>query len=299
MKQTSDIMAAINDVSLGIKGRWLIFFTIIAGLGITIYGKFLYALGVAVVKRYDSSHGIFVPFISGYLVWLRLDAIKSSVPKVAPLPGGAIAAAGVVLLIIGYGNEGIAMPVLSFLLIASGLILVLFGCQMFKGIGFPLFFLGTMIPLSEAVSMQIADWMRQTTTWGSVGLVKFIGVPLFRDGFDIYLPNSHLVVGHSCSGIRYLLSYVVFGGAYAYCFKNNFSGRALVVMGALPLSILGGILRLSIIFFTCYHIGPIMVEHRPHVLLSWMVFTVLLVAVIGVDQYMSKKERKCLKLKKG
>jgi len=62
------------------------------------------------------------------------------------------------------------------------------------------------------------------------------------------------------------------------------------VIAALPLSIAGGVLRLWIIFFSAYFIGPIMVEHRPHVLLSWSVFTVLLVGAIGVDQYVSKRK---------
>ena len=179
---------------------------------------------------------------------------------------------------------------LSFLFIAAGLILMLFGTEVFKEVGFPLFFLAAMIPLPEAVYNQIADWMRQAATWGAVALVKLMGVPLLRDGFDIYLPNSHLVVDHSCSGIRYLLSYVVFGVAYAFCFKQSFKGRALVVMGAVPLSILGGVLRLSVIFISGYYIGPIMVEHNPHVVLSWTVFTVLLAALSGIDRYLSKKK---------
>jgi len=132
--------------------------------------------------------------------------------------------------------------------------------------------------------------MRQATTWGSVSFAKFLGIPLLRDGYDIYLPNSHLVVGYSCSGVRYLLSFVVFGVAYAFRFKQSFKGRALVVGGALPLSIAGGVLRLSVIFFSGYYIGPIMVEHGPHVILSWTVFTVLLASVILLDQYLSKKK---------
>jgi hypothetical protein len=63
------------------------------------------------------------------------------------------------------------------------------------------------------------------------------------------------------------------------------------VMGAVPLSIAGGVLRLGVIFSSAYYIGPIMAEHRPHVVLSWTVFTVLLVGVISVDQYLSRKKR--------
>ena len=283
-------ITGLNIASFGWKGRLLIFFSILVGLGVTVYGKPLYALGAAVLNRYGSSHGLFVPFISGYLFWLKLDKIKGMTPQVALLPGGLLAALGLVLLALGGNSEGIGLPVLSFLLIAAGLILVLFGKDVFKEVGFPLFFLAGMIPMHQAVDQWIADWMAQTSTWGAVALVKLMGVPLHRDGFDIYLPDTHLYVAHGCSGIRYLLSYFVFGVAYAFRFKQSVKGRALVVLGALPLSIAGGVLRLSVIFSTAYYIGPIMVEHRPHVVLSWTVFTVLLVAVVVVDQYLSKKK---------
>lgn len=290
MKQKSDTITDLNNASLGLKGRVLIFFTILIGLGVTLYGKPLYALVVAVLHRQGSSHGLFVPFISGYLVWLKLDKIKGLTPKVALVPGGAMAAAGMGLFVLGQSREGFSLSVLSFLLIAAGLILVLFGKDVFKEIGFPLFFLAAMIPLHQAVDKWIADWMAQTSTWGAVMLAKLMGVPIFRDGLDIYLPDNHLYVAHGCSGIRYFLSYFVFGVAYAFRFKQSFKGRALVVLGALPLSIVGGVLRLSVIFSSAYYIGPIMVEHNPHVVLSWTVFTVLLAAVIGVDQYVSKRK---------
>ena len=288
MGQKSDIIEGGMISSLGWRGRVVMFLAVLVGLGVTIYGKPLYALGAAVLHRYGSSHGLFVPFISAYLVGLKLDKIKGMTPQFALVPGSVMAAAGGVLFILGHSSEGFSLPVLSFLLVAGGLILVLFGTEVFKEIVFPLFFLAAMIPLPEAVYIQIADWMRQATTWGSVSLIKMMGIPLLRDGYDICLPKSHLYVDYSCSGVRYLLSYLVFGVAYAFRFKQSFKGRALVVMGALPLSIAGGVLRLSVIFASGYYIGPIMVEHRPHVLLSWSVFTVLLVAVIAVDRFVSK-----------
>ena len=94
--------------------------------------------------------------------------MKGLTPKVALVPGGAMAAAGGVLFILGHSNEGFFLPVLSFLLIAAGLILILFGKDVFKEIGFPLFFLAAMIPLPEVVYIQIADWMHHASTWGSV-----------------------------------------------------------------------------------------------------------------------------------
>ena len=163
-----------------------------------------------------------------------------------------------------------------------------FGWKFFKEVSFPVFFLAAMIPLPEAVYSQIAELMRQAITWPAVALVKPLGFPISREGFDIYLPDIHLYVAHSCSAIRYLLSYLVFGLAYAFRFKQSSKARILVVAAAVPLAVAGGVLRLWIIFTSAYYIGPVMVEHRPHVLLSWSVFTVLLVAAIGVDRYVSR-----------
>ena len=288
MEAKSDTIGGGFIASLSWKDRVLIFLAVLIGLGVTIYGKSLYALFVAVLQRQGSSHGLFVPFISAYLIWLKFDKIKEVTPQVVLLPGGVMAAAGVVLFVLGSNGSGFSMPVLSFLLIAGGLILVLFGTEVFKEVGFPVFLIAAMIPLPEAVYGRIADWMRLTSTWGAVTVMKPMGIPLFRDGFDVYLPDIHLYIAQSCSGIRYLLSYLVFGLAYAFRFKQSTTARALVVIGAVPLSIAGGVLRLSIIFFSAYYIGPIMVEHRPHVFLSWSVFTTLLVTVIAVDRFASR-----------
>jgi exosortase len=131
--------------------------------------------------------------------------------------------------------------------------------------------------------------MRQVATGGAVTLLKPFGFPFHRDGFDIYLHNMHLYVAHSCSGIRYLLSYFVFGIAYAFRYKHSRKARLLVVAAAVPLALTGAVVRLWIMFLTAHYIGPVMVENRPHVLLSWSVFAVFLVAAIAADRLLSKK----------
>ncbi len=46
-------------------------------------------------------------------------------------------------------------------------------------------------------------------------------VPFIREGYNIHLPNVDLYVAKSCSGIRYLISYFVFGLAYAFIYKKS------------------------------------------------------------------------------
>ena len=296
MDKKSEILAAGKLEPLNGRGRWLIFLLVLFGMGLTVYRESLYALFASVLQREGSSHGLFVPFISGYIIWLKLDKIKEIKSQVALVPGGMVVAVGCVLFYLGRSGPGFSLPALSFLLVSAGLILMFFGWKFFKEVSFPVFFLAAMIPLPEAVYSQIAELMRQAITWPAVALVKPLGFPISREGFDIYLPDIHLYVAHSCSGIRYLLSYLVFGLAYAFRFKQSSKARIVVVAAAVPLAVAGGVLRLWIIFTSAYYIGPVMVEHRPHVLLSWSVFTVLLVAAIAADWYVSKgKERKAQK----
>jgi hypothetical protein len=61
MGQKTDAVAGINNASLGLKGRALIFLAVLVALGVTVFGQFLYALGAAVLHRYGSSQGLLCP----------------------------------------------------------------------------------------------------------------------------------------------------------------------------------------------------------------------------------------------
>ena len=292
MDQKAEIIAGGKLESLNGSGRWLIFLLVLFGLGAAIYWEPLYALTVSILKRRASSHGLFVPFISGYFIWLKLDKIREVKHQSALLPGAAMVMAGFALYYLNQGGPGFTLPVLSFLLVTAGLVLIFFGRELFKQVSFPLFFLAAMIPLPEAVYSQMAEWMSNATTWVAVTLLKSIGIPLHRDGYNIFLPDIHLVVDHSCSGIRVLLSYFVFGLAYAVRYKQSNKARLLVLAVAIPLSLIHNIIRLCIIFISAQYIGPVLTKSHPHVLLSWSVFTVLLVTAIAADRCVSRsKER--------
>jgi exosortase len=277
-------------LSSNVRGRLLVFFLILLGLGLTLYSSALLALFSAVLHREGSSHGLFIPFFCGYLLWLKSDKLKGLSPQVNLLSAAVFFLIGCILFGLSkYTAYSLVFAILSFLCIAASLILLLFGSAVFKETAFPLFFLAAMIPVPREIYAPIADWMRQISTWGSVRVTRALGVPLYQEGYNIFLPTKNLIVADSCSGIRYLLSYFTFSIVYAALFKQNLSGRLLVILGSIPLSIFAGIARLSTVFVAVHYISPIMGDHRPHVLISWAVFAVILFGVIAVDQYLSKE----------
>ena len=274
------------------RRRLLVLFLILLGVGITIYGSALKSLFSAVLHRQGSSPGVFVPFISGYILWTRFDKIKNLRPQPSILPGIVMLLVGMIFLFLAKSSDFfLPFSVLSFLFVAAAIILVIFGKDLFKEVTFPLFFLATMIPIPQEIYAQIAYWMRVTNTWGSVMVTESLGVPLYRDGFNIYLPATNLFVADGCSGIRYLLSYFTFSLVYAFLFKQSVSARLFVILGSIPLSIVSGIARLSVIFLSAHYISPVMAQPRPHIILSWIVFVAFFVGVVGVDQYILGRKK--------
>ena len=288
MEEKSEVIEAERVLALGWRPRLLVLGALLAGLGALVYPAVLRELALSVLNREGSSHGLFVPLVSGWFLWRERGRIRRAELGVSLLPGSLVIAAGFVLLFVSRRGTEIALPSISFLTVACGLVLLVLGSGVFRVVSFPLLFLAAMIPLPATVYDQVAEWVRAVNTGGSVCLTQALHVPIYRQGYTIQLPNGSLFVNTSCSGIRYLLSYLVFSLPYGYLFKRGLTARTLTVLAALPVSIVASVLRLSGIYLAVYFIGPVMARHRPHVLLSWFVFLGVLVLAISGDQYISR-----------
>ena len=145
-----------------------------------------------------------------------------------------------------------------------------------------------MTPIPDNIYDSLANYLRHISTGGSLKIISLLGITYFREGWLIQLPNALLKVNIGCSGIRYLVSYFVFGLAYAWLYRETIGERILIVAMTIPISLFASISRLTAIFILTYNFGPRMSEHRPHVIISWIVFFVILIICIGTDQYFQK-----------
>jgi exosortase len=292
MDRRVDASQLVETWRLNGTTRVLVLLLVLIPLGVILYGSTLSSVILSVLDRENASHGVCVPFISGYLVWLKWEMIKRVRPHFAPVPGMVIMGAGLLLLLFLGDETGVFLPALSFVLVAAGLIMGLFGKEAFKELRFPFFFLVAMIPLPGPLYAQLTQGMRLATTSLSVGALQLLHFPVHREGFNVFLPNMMLFIANSCSGIRYLIPYFVFGLAYAFVCKKTLGSRILTVLATIPLSILAGGLRQSFIFLSGHYIGPFMTGHQPHVLISWSVFMTVLLTSMWMDRRVSISVRR-------
>ncbi|MBL0714886.1 MAG: exosortase/archaeosortase family protein [Desulfosarcina sp.] len=260
----------------------LLLLAAIMAAGLALYWPSVYKVAYGVLHRHGSSHGVFIPFLSAYFIYLKWDRLKS-LPIYYWPPG---AAAMLLLLFVPLVvRDSFELQFIAYVMFAAVAVLFCLGKQIAKSVLFPILFTLAMIPIPQGLYGAMADMTRHATFSVSLGVLSVFNIPFYREGWLIKLPNALLEVAISCSGIRYLISYFVFGLAYAYLFRKRNLSRAVLVAATIPISLAASSLRLTIIFLATYYISPRMAEYWPHVILSWVVFFVILFGLIFLDQH--------------
>lgn len=283
-------MHAKND-NISPALNWLarlgLFLALFSAIVFFVLGDSLLEPLAAIAFRKDGSHGVLVPLIFLYFIWDRKSTLLTLNPKASFLPGMALMSAGLLVYFVSKAaNDTVTLPFIAALLFLQGSFLCVFGKQVFKSLWLPLCFLFLATPLPKQLYFQLSEVYRQVSMT-SLWFLQHLGLSLYAEGIDVYMPNAHLRVIPSCSGVRYLFPYIVLGFTYAYLFKRRAASLLTTIGMAIPLSFIAGFLRLFTVFVSVYFIGPFMAD-EPHVWISWAVFFLVFTAFIALDMRLAK-----------
>ena len=192
---------------------------------------------VATWNSSDSfQHCYFVlPFVL-YLVWDSRAHLASYTPK-PDMMGLAVLLLGSLGWLIGYAASVQLAQELSLVGMLEGLILAIFGRQIFLAMKFPMIFLFLLVPMGEFLVPALRDWTAQFLVWS----VDILGYNITSDGYFFTVTQgvgSYLFeVAKECSGIRYLTVMFAIGLATAYLFFDSLWHRlgAIALAVALPI----------------------------------------------------------------
>jgi exosortase A len=226
-------------------------------------------------KTYE--HGFLIPLISIWLIWrlrssLHVTNIRISKFAIALLPFPAL------LWLVGQTAsisffEHIAL-VLSFQLILWATL----GKYILRVIWFPTFFLLFCIPFGE----ELIPYLQNITADLSVYYLQIVGIPVYREGLYIYIPNGTFEVAEACSGIRFLISSVALGTLFAYLnFSKLWKGSCFVAF-----SFVFPIFANSLRAFGIILIGYLSnMEHAvgaDHLIYGWLFFSIVMLCIFYV-----------------
>lgn len=227
----------------------------------------------------DYSHGMFVPLISGFLVWQSRHRLMQ-VPRERAWWGLGVIFVGLMLYVVGELATLYVVLHLSLWIVIVGLVIALVGIRGAKAIAFPLGYLLTAVPLPVFFYANLSSQLQLWSSSLGVGCLQLVGVMAFREGNVIDLGQVQLQVVEACSGIRYLLPLTSLALLCAYLFKDKMWKRVVLVLSAIPISILINGFRIGMIGVLVELYGKGAAEGFYHLFEGWVIFMVSLAFLI-------------------
>ena len=204
----------------------------------------------------EESVGLLVPFVVGFLVWLRRDALRATParPSVAGAMAFAIAVAITALGELLWFRTGVRFGLYCAIL---ALTWTAWGTRWIRVLAVPLIFLFFVQPLPITLSDAITHPLRLIVTEHAARLLSLGGLPAIAEGVFLHMPAATLETTAACSGIRGFVASLALALLIADVVRGPRITTALLFPGGLMLVFLFNILRVMIAgMWTTLHGSP-------------------------------------------
>jgi EpsI family protein len=199
------------------------------------------------------SYGFTVPLVSAYLLWSRRNALGALTPRPSWAIGSVVLLAGVLMTIAGRIGGIQVLEQLAFLVSLAAAVLILFGVAYLRVGWASLAYLLLMVPLWDGFTEALHEPFQQRSAAIGVWLLHVTGIPAFRDGTFITLPNLEIEVARVCSGVNYLVAVVALGLPLGYVFLRDNWRRLVLLAVAVLVAALSNGLRVALICTLAYY----------------------------------------------
>lgn len=222
------------------------------------------------------SHGFLIPFIAAWFVHKDWKQTRDSLCEPSNL-GLLVVLLGVGQLLIAWlGTEYFNMR-LSMIVILAGIVIYLFGTEVLKRFSLPLGYLVLMIPIPYLLYDAVAFPLKLFVAKVSVLFLKFLGLPVVRDGNIISFPNIVLEVADACSGMRSLMSLIALAVTLAFVMIKSSKLRFLLIVLAIPYAVATNAFRVVVTGLLAHFIGRGAAEGFFHEFAGMAVFAMAMV----------------------
>jgi exosortase len=201
------------------------------------------------------SHGILVPFVTGYFIWQMKDDLAKTIKKESKW-GIAFIIFGIVIYLFASLFRIYFISAFSMFVVFLGLVLHFYGEEIFKKLSFPLAFLVFMIPLPSVVIVKISFHMKLFAAQIATALLNDLRIPAIREGSIIKMRSAQVVVDDVCSGLRSLISLTALGSIFAYSMKSVMWKRVILFLSTIPIAIITNVIRVLLLASVSEIWGP-------------------------------------------
>lgn len=204
----------------------------------------------------DLEHGWMVPLIAFYLLRHACLGLKGQTAQ-GSLHGLWPVALGGLLWLAAVRTHQARLAIVALPVVLSGFVWCYWGLRAMLKCAFPFFFLWLCVPLpgfqQATVHLQLI-----AAKWAHL-LAGFCGVETILEGTNVSSATGNWdtfsIVG-GCSGIRSLMALLMISAAWGYLAdKLSLWKRALLVVSALPIAVVGNAFRVASVFVCAEYVN--------------------------------------------
>jgi exosortase len=252
------------------------------------------------------SHGLLIPFIIGYILWLQRDKFATEPSRPSVLLGGLAVAFSLFALWTGVAGAELYTQRMSLVLLIAGTVVYFGGLGFLRLILVPLGLLILAIPIPAIIFNKIAFPLQLFASRCAVWSMSVIGIPVLRQGNVIELKplnsfdTKKLEVVEACSGIRSLMTLMTLAVVFAYFThprsddSNGPRGRfgflrsygfwrsTILILSAVPIAILTNASRVSGTGILSHYYGTGVADGFFHTFSGWAIYIVAFLLLFAV-----------------
>jgi len=231
----------------------------------------------------EYSHGWLIPLVSLIALWRKRNELLAA-PKSVFWPAAWIVVSGLALHWLGARAQQPRVSLMSLVILLWAIPFFLYGRSVARHLVFPCFYLVFCIPLNffDTFSFDLRILATVASTW----ILNGLGIDVVRSGSAIHAVNGvfSLEVADACSGIRSLLALTALTAAYAYFVQRVFWKRAVLFLSAIPLAVIGNMVRVTSIGVVARLLGQNMALEYYHNYSGYIVFVVAVLLLVAIEK---------------
>jgi len=232
------------------------------------------------------SHGFLIVPLCIYIVWRKKE--KLAEVQIRPSQWGlALAILSLLLYLFAHLAEITTVASFSMVLLLVGVIIYFHGIPMFKELLFPLFLLLFMIPIPAQIYAKLTIPLQLFVSKSSVWIGAIMGLPIYREGNVIHLPNQTLQVVQACSGLRSVISLLLLSAVFGYFTLKSNILRAVLFICGIPAAILVNIIRVLLLVLAFHYFNYDLTSGTTHTVFGMLIFILALIFLLGIKGLLS------------
>jgi exosortase len=233
-------------------------------------------------------YGVFIPFLTAYLVWLRVQDCPAPRPWTAPCPVLAILvlitlvhypiavlfAANADWRLLAWSEAFLAIAATTLLLARWG------GLPWLRHFLPPIILFLFAVPWPSHVEIPVVDALMTFVANVTTAALRLLGYAALCQGHTIQLPTGYVEVEEACSGVRSIQSTIMAGWLVGELWRYRPAGRLLLLVWASAVAIACNLLRtFTLAWISAVRTPAIMTQW--HDLAGYLVFALSFAIVLG------------------